>query len=267
MRFPPLLRAIYHFHERDASYYAASISFYLLFALTPFLLLTLSIAALVSADSATYMGAFDEWAKTNLPRHAASKREALVHVFENRSSIGIVGLVWLFLSARKLVNAIEIGLNAMLEIERRKSGVLTTLASVAFIFLAAVLFLASILSSAAIDFATGVDAWFVSADARSIGALVLKTLFGAAVSVALFFAVYRLAPANGLPARDALIAAAAATVLWLAARHVFVWFGAKQLARYQWLYGSIASFLLLLLWAYVFALALLMGACLVRPKA
>src|SRR5882672_1016163 len=116
------IQAFFRFHSKEASYYAASIAFYLLFALTPFLLLTLSVAALFTKDSAAYLGVFHEWFKSNLPSLATPMEKSLVHIFENRGSIGLVGLIWLFLSARKLVNSMEIGLNAVLEIEKPKSG-------------------------------------------------------------------------------------------------------------------------------------------------
>ncbi|NUN49808.1 MAG: YihY/virulence factor BrkB family protein [Candidatus Brocadiae bacterium] len=266
LRPPPILKAFWHFHERDATYHAAGIAFYLLFSLTPFLLLTLSIAAVLSADSGAFVGMFESWFQANIPRHADALRDSLLQVFEHRGRIGIVGVIWLFLTARKLFNAMEIGLNAMLEIEKPKSGVLTTLASLAFIFLTAVLFLASVLVTALVDLAFGIQVSFLSSGVGSILSILLKALFSGAVSVGLLYGIYRLAPSRGLGSRDAFMASACATLMWLVARHAFVWFGASQLARYEWLYGSLASFLMLLLWAYVFAIALLMGACVVHRK-
>jgi len=259
-----LMMALVQFRRKDATYYAAAIAFYVLFSLTPFLLLSLSIAALFSKDSGTFLEVFDTWFQSNIPQHAESVRDALMQVFERRGQLGIVGIVWIFISARRLVNAIEIGLDAMLDIEKPKSGVLTTLVSMAFVFLTAILFLAMVLVTVLLDFAAGVRLSFVSSGTLTVAATTLRFVASGAASIALFYGIYRLAPSRGLSNADAIRAGIAATLLWMAARAVFLWFGASQLARYQWLYGSLASFLLLLLWAFVFALSLLMGACMVR---
>lgn len=266
MRPGYLLRAAMHFREKDASYFAGGIAFYLLFALTPFLLLTLSIAALFAGSQGAFVEVFDSFFKANVPAYARTIHDTLYQVFEHRGRIGLVGLFWLFLAARKLVNAIEIGLNAVLEVEKPKSGILSTLASMAFIFLAALLFLATVLFTVALDFALGIDVSFVPDKARSLAETILSAVVSGLASVALFYGIYRLAPARGLSNRDALFASVAACFMWLGARHAFVWFGARQMANYQWLYGSMAGFLMIMLWAYVFGNALLMGACLVKKK-
>ncbi len=259
-------RSFFHFQTKDGPYCAAAIAFYLLFAMTPFLLLTLAIAALFTSTSSVYIEAFDAFFKANFPQGAKPLRDALLGVFENRSRLGIVSLVWLFLVARKLMGAIEKGLNTMMEIEKPRSTVLSTLASIAFIFFASVLMLASSLAMVAVDFATGIEVSFLGGTAASVAGIVVKALFSGAVSIALFYGLYRLSPAKGMASREAFFAAAFATVMWLAARHLFVWFASGQLAKYEWMYSSFATFLWALLWAYVFGVALLMGACVVRKK-
>lgn len=261
-----LLPACVQFHRKDAPYYAGGIAFFLLFSLAPFLLLSLSVAALLAPSSADFVDTFDTWFRSNVPRHAQALRDSLLGVFEHRGQIGLIGLVWIFVSARKLVNAIEIGLNAVLDIEKSRSGVLTTVASVAFIFVAAVLFLATVVATVMLDFVAHVEVSFVPSATRSAGMTILSAVVGSAVSIAMFYAIYRLAPAQGLTGREAIWGAVAATLLWQGARHLFVWYASRELARYEWMYGSLAGFLLLMLWAYVFALALLMGACLVKSR-
>lgn len=254
-------RAFFHFQSKDGSYFAASIAFYLLFAMTPFLLFTLSIVALLSASPATYLDPLDAFFRANFPQGAEPLRNALLGVFENRRRLGIVSLVWLLLVARKLMGAIETGLNAMMEVEKPRSGVLSTIASVALVFFAAALMLASSLAMVAVDFASGAEVSFLGATGTTVAGIVLKAAFSAGVSLVLFFGQYRLAPARRLPSREAMVASVVATVMWLGARHVFVWFAASQLARYEWMYSSFATFLWALLWAYMFGVALLMGAC------
>ena len=264
--FRRLWRAWRHFHDVDASYCAGGIAFYLLFALTPFLLLSLSVAALVSKDSAAFLAVFDRFFQGNVPQYAGELRETMLQVFANRGRIGVIGLVLMFMSARKLVNAIEIGLNRVLELERPKSGMLTTVASFAFIVFAALLFLTTVVATVALDFAAGLRVSFLPNSAITLVGSFLSGLFAAVMSSALFFAIYRFAPARGMPRDRALVAAVSATLLWQGSRHVFVWYAGTQLAQYRWLYGSMASFLLLLLWAYVFGVALLMGPCLAIKK-
>jgi membrane protein len=263
---PRFFRAFMLFREKDASYYAAGIAFYLLFSLTPFLLLTLSVAACFATNSGTFLDVFDTFFKQNLPKAAQPIRDSLVRVFENRGQIGIVGLIWLFLTARKLVNAIEIGLNAVMDVEKPKSGVLSTIASIALIFVAAILFLSCVLATIAIDFAVGTKVSFMNGEVRAIATMVATGLLMGAVWFAVFLAIFRLVPAKGLKGNDALLAAGATTVMWVGARQAFVWYGARILARYEYIYGALSGFLLLLFFAYMFGVALLMGACVARKS-
>jgi len=261
-----VMKGFFQFHAKNGSYYAAAIAFYLLFAATPFLMLSLTIAAYFASDASTFLDILHAWIKANVPPVAQPLKDSLVNVFENRHQIGIVGAIWLFLSARKLVGAIEIGLNEMLDVEKPKSGVLTTIASLAFIFVAALMFLAAMLVLLAIDFTSGIDFAFVGSETSSILAMIAKIAVGGAAWIGIFFAIYKLAPACRMEKRDALFAAIAASLMFTAARLVFTWYGAKQLAHYQILYGAVASLLMILLFAYVFGLSLLMGACMVRKK-
>ncbi|MEK7469738.1 MAG: YihY/virulence factor BrkB family protein [Planctomycetota bacterium] len=261
-----VMKGFFQFHAKNGSYYAAAIAFYLLFAATPFLMLSLTIAAYVASDASSFLEILNAWIKANVPPVAQPLKESLASVFANRHQIGIVGGIWLFLSARKLVGAIEIGLNAMLDVEKPKSGVLTTIASVAFIFVAALMFLAAMLVLLAIDFASGIDFSLVGTEASSILAMLAKIAVGGAAWVGIFFAIYKLAPARSLEKRDALFAAITASLMFTAARLAFTWYGAKQLAQYQVLYGAVASLLMVLLFAYFFGISLLMGACMVRKK-
>jgi membrane protein len=254
------------YRRKNGAYAASSIAFYLLFSLIPFVLLSLSVAAVIARDESSFVQVFDEWFRANFPAQADGARLSLLNVFHHRGSIGLIGLFWLFFSASRLVASIETGLDRVMGNEKTRSGVLTTLASVALIFLAAVLFLAAVASTVVLDFFTGLHVSFLPRQTPSVVEAVLSALVGAAISVAMLFGIYRLAPSQGMTSREALWAAVVATLMWQGARHAFVWYATRQLAEYEWIYGPLAGFLLALLWAYVFGNALLMGACVVRSK-
>jgi membrane protein len=82
-----------------------------------------------------------------------------------------------------------------------------------------------------------------------------------AVNISAFFILYKWVPALHVPWRPALLGAVVAGVVWEAAKGVFAWYLSTFAVRnFTQVYGPISAVLGLLLWTYVSAVIVLLGA-------
>lgn len=90
-----------------------------------------------------------------------------------------------------------------------------------------------------------------------IGSLARWTV-AVATSIAVIGTVYHVAPDRPQRWRYVWPGAAVATVLWLSATLVFAWY-VRNVARYNYLYGSISAVVVLMIWMYLVSLTILVG--------
>jgi YihY family inner membrane protein len=88
----------------------------------------------------------------------------------------------------------------------------------------------------------------------------LLPLLAVAMDVGLFMVVYAVMPHGTATFRDLLPGAVAAGALWEVAKRLFASFVGAYLSRTNLVYGSVASIIAFLTWAYVSGLILLFGA-------
>lgn len=79
------------------------------------------------------------------------------------------------------------------------------------------------------------------------------------MSVLLMFLIYRWLPSARVRSRSAVYGAAVAGVLWEIAKHTFAWLVTKK-TRIDQVYGAMGSVVILILWSYLSAYILLLGA-------
>jgi membrane protein len=80
-----------------------------------------------------------------------------------------------------------------------------------------------------------------------------------AITLVIFFLVYRFVPNRRMHWRYVWPGALVATVLFESAKGLFIWY-LENFATHDLVYGSLTSVIVLLLWAYVSSLILILGA-------
>ncbi len=88
---------------------------------------------------------------------------------------------------------------------------------------------------------------------------VASVLVSLMLSVLLMFLIYRWLPSARVRSRSAVYGAMVAGVLWEIAKHLFAWLVTKK-ARIDHVYGAMGSVVILILWSYLSAYILLLGA-------
>lgn len=244
--------------------YAAAIGFNVLFSLFPLTILLVSIFGLVLQNDELRTTVIDEILDV-LPVSTAGEenvRSSIEQIASPLSALGLLFLIALFWGASGMMAAIRVGLESALKVERRRPAAHAKLVDFVLVGVTGVLVLAVIALSA---FAT-LFSRVVESVSERLGIEVISSPTGALVRDSLqlsLIAVMTLLLYRIVPGRKLRKGAALAGAILTA---VGIWGAAKLLAilldfsRYNVIYGSIAGVMTFLVFVYVVALILLLGA-------
>ena len=173
-------------------------------------------------------------------------------------ALATLGLIW---GAMALASAIEHSLNHILQARRTRPFWRRKLVELAMVVLAGVFMSTSLLVNA-IVVALGILAPLVAAAEffRGLHVLVTATTIGSwAFSGLTFLIVYRFLPHIRLPLRTLLIGSLTGLLLFEGIKSAFFWY-LRTLASYPLVYGPLVGVVVFMVWVYLAALALLIGA-------
>lgn len=232
---------------------AAKAAYYLFLSLFPLILALFALTGIFGGAAAFdwIMGRLER----SLPGEAATYLEQFVREVTGESRPGILSFSILFTlwSASNIFTALAEGLNRMYDLEEGRPWWKRRLISLAALVLGSVLLIGG---SIALLAGPGFLAFLGLEPALEV----LRLPLAIVMLVLLMWLIYFLLPARDM--RDAawptLIGALVGTGLWLAATlgfRVYV----SQFGRYDQTYGFVGGIILLLLWLYLTALAILFG--------
>ena len=244
--------------------YAAAIAFHVLFSLFPLTILLVSIFGLVLQDDELRSTVIEELADflPVSPSGEEDVRRSIEQIASPLSALGLLFLIALLWGASGMMAAIRVGLESALKADRRRPAAHAKLVDFVLVGVTGVLVLAVIgLSAFATFFGRLVD---YSSERIGIdvittptGALVRGTVQVVVIAV-MTLLLYRVAPGRKLH-RSAALGGAILTAIgiWGAARLLAV---LLDLSRYNVIYGSITGVMTFLIFVYVVAVILLLGA-------
>lgn len=252
-------RGVGELYNSDGLTHAASIAYYALLSLFPFLLLVLSILGMVTADSDA-RDAVVRFIFRYFPRQFDFMTGQLDAFRGQTLRLGVGGLLALTWASLGVFNAVSSAIDHAWGVERRRSFLMHRLMSFLMMVSAgAVFFIALILASVARVAETN---WFwelvsgspwltwLSAVTAHHGATVLL-IFGVAL---LFYFV----PNTEIRFRWVWPGAIMTGLLWRGALSGFSWY-ARDLAAWNAIHGSITTVVIFLFWVYISAVILLYG--------
>jgi membrane protein len=238
--------------EHEAGLRAAALAYQGLFSLFPLLLFLTFIASQV-LTSIDVRGRLDSFLLQAIP--TADGFDFLERIIDQtidlRGSLGLIGLLGLLWTASALFTNLSTSLNVIWGSPHRSIWRRRLLAVAAVLVLGTLFLLAIVLSALpALPFLNG--------DHPLLRALDLGV--GVAVEVLLFWLVYRWLSTAPVRSLAVLAGAVLAGLLWEAAQGAFRWYLTSGLTNYGAVYGTLASVIALILWAYLTGLILYLGA-------
>lgn len=239
---------------------AASVAYYALFSLFPLLLGLIAFASLF-LDQARVEQELLTVTEQYLPGAAGLISENIDGVFRIRGALGLVALVGLVWSASAVFGSVARVLDRAWGVAETHAFHIVRFRSILMVAGLAVLFTLSFLSSTLLQTAEGVvdlDPFglgrFLASGARAL--LQGSSLVG---SIAFPVLLYRFAPSQRIPWKDVFSGALLAGILFEIAKNVFLLY-LSRFAQFDRIYGSLSLVIALLLWAYISALVLIIGA-------
>ena len=248
--------------DDDATHLSAGIAFYAVFSLFPLLLGLLAISGIVF-NSVTLQEQFLAYVTESMPgsREFVSKNVEELVRFRGALGIGaILGLLW---SASSVFGAISRAVNRAWDVDKNRPFYLAKPIHIIMALGVGVLFLLSSFSTAAIELLSnhsrglGLSGQEFFLD-QGLGILALRAIPWV-ITLTVFLLLYRLVPNCKTYWRYVWPGAVVAAVLYEVSKGIFVWYLAN-VANYELVYGSLASMIVLLAWAYLSAFILILGA-------
>jgi membrane protein len=252
-------RGVGEFYNSEGMTHAASISYYALLSLFPFLLLVLSVLGMLTADPSD-RDAVVRFVFRYFPRQFDFMTGQLDAFRGQTFRLGIGGLLALTWASLGVFNAVSSAIDHAWGVERRRSFLMHRLVSFLMMVSAGAIFIiALVLASLARIAETN---WIWELMAGSPWLIWLSTVtanYGATVlligCVALLFYFI---PNTKIRFRWVWPGAILTGLLWRGALAGFSWY-ARDLARWNAIHGSIATVVVFLFWVYICAVILLYG--------
>ncbi len=257
-----LPRAVEDLFRDRCPQYAAAVAFHVLFSLFPLTILLVSIFGLVLQDDDLRERVLTELLDV-LPVSESGEndiRRSIEGIASPLSAIGLVSLIALLWGASGMMASIRVGLEAALkvEVERRRPAARAKLVDFLLVGAIGLLVLGVIgVSAVSAFFSRAVDRLGIESVTSSAWVPVRDTVQIVLVAV-MTLLLYRVVPARKLRRRFALAGAILTSIgIWGASKLLAV---LLDFSRYNVIYGSLAGVMTFLLFVYVVALLLLLGA-------
>jgi membrane protein len=261
---PPIIRTLIEmiyrvfrdFSRDDGSHMAAGVAYYAIFSLFPLALGTISIAGLfVSADDVrdNVLSFLQDQIGVGSEALVTSNIEALLNA---RGAVGVAAMVTLFWSSRAVFGAVHRVMNRAWKVTEPPHFVSYQLAQIGAAFGVAVLFIASAtVGPAGRALASRTEYLF----GLQMPWATLFTVLPLLLSALMLVLIFRVVPDAKVRWRDAVPAAVVATVLFELAKAGFTYY-LSNLSSLDLVYGSVTTIVVLMLFLYLVAMVLVLGA-------
>lgn len=256
-----LRRMVVNFSRVNGAEAAASIAYYALFSLFPLLLALASILGGRLQDAEFFDQVLD-FIATFIPVARATLEEHLLRMLQAKSTFGVIGLLTLLWSGSSAFFALVRNINRAWARGRSIAYLRGRAMAFSLVLLLGVLLFFSIALRTFMvvlqELEFSYNGFVLIDSARIIQ--VINALTSIVTTFLIFFGLYRFVPDTQVRSREALIAAVAATAAWELAGAAFNGYLRSGLANLQFIYGSLATILVFMLWIYISAVVVLMGA-------
>ena len=248
------------FLAKNCPFIAGAIAFYTLFSLFPLFLATISISGFVLGspeEEAQLARRMSEVIPVSA-EYIGRTVEGIVSARAITGAASVLGLLW---AATAGFGAMRKGINAAWGITRTRPFLKERAIDVTLVIGAALFILALLVSTPIIEYIRELSA-AIAPDAEppvSYFWSLVARLTTPVLTFVNFVLLYRFLPNTKVAFADVWMGALLASMAFLAAMWVFVWY-VSTFPVYNAVYGSVGAVMALLTWVYVSAIILLFGA-------
>ena len=248
--------------DDDATHLSAGVAYYSVFSVFPLLLGLLAISGTVFT-SITLQEQFLDYVTESMPGSKEFVSKNIEELVRFRGALGIGAILGLLWSGSSAFGAMSRAINRAWDVEKDRPFYVAKTLHIIIALSVGILFLLSSFASVAIELLSnysrdlGLPGHEFFLD-FGLGNLMLKAVPWA-ITLAVFLLLYRFVPNCKTYWRYVWTGAVVATILFEASKGIFMWY-LVNVANYELIYGSVASMMVLMSWAYVSAFILILGA-------
>jgi len=250
--------ALSNFMDNGQTNQAAAISLYAILSFIPFVILTFIMAGHI-------FGTYPE-IKANLiatityvsPAAASTITTQIGALEEKQRVLGGLGLITLIWFSSMVFGAIETALNITFRIQKPRMYLFSKALAISMIPLAWMVGLTSVVISSITTILSQVHVPFLASLAFLRGGL-FSIFIPFIITVLLSTLVYKIIPPIPLPWRVCFVAAFIFSLLVEPTKHIFSWY-VSHYAKYNLIYGSLETLIVLIFWIFYIALIFLFCA-------
>lgn len=256
-----LVTAWRRFDEVRGAQAAAAIAYYTLFSIFPLLLFLLAVASSF-LKSPEVQGQIMRYVQEFLPGFEDLVQSNIEQALNQRGTVGVVGMIGLLWAALAVFSVVTNNISlAWRSAESRNFLELRLMAVVIVGSLVMLMVLASLFTTIADILSEFQIPLFgaVSIHDTFLWRLVANYIPVSVIFVA-FLLLYWWAPNTKVKWREAVWGAVVATIGFELAKNGFQWYLSSGLARQALVYGSLGTVIAFILWIYVTAMVMLLGA-------
>ena len=255
-----VVRVIQELNDDDATHMAASVSYYAVLSLFPLVLGLSAIVGMV-AQSPERQEDVIEFIVDYLPGSEAFVRESLDGVVRFRATLGVASLLSLLWTGSAVFGAITRAVNRAWDVQKIPPFYKNKPRQLVMAGGITVLFAISLSITSVFQWATSIELAGTNLEDLVGGAVVAGILKIPAflISLGIFAFVYKVLPNTKTYWRYIWPGAIVAALLFEGGKNLFLWY-LENFAEYDQLYGNVTSVIILMVWAYLSAFILILGA-------
>jgi membrane protein len=258
-----LVRTALAFDQDEGAVVSRSIAYYALFSVFPLLLVLISVASSF-LDAEEALQAVIELMERILPSAVDLTVQNIEQVLAARGTVNVIATLGLLWSASGVFTAMYRAVNKAWGNPKSRLFWTEKLFGLAVVLVVGLILLGTTLLSTASSVLQGwggtILGWQPFADPETAALWgKLSTFVPPVVSVITFVILYRIIPRNRVTWRDVWLGGLIAGLIWELARQVYAWY-LSNVATHSLIYGSVGVIIGFLLWSYLSAMILLLGA-------
>jgi membrane protein len=250
-----------HFGEARAAENAASLAYYTLFSIFPMFLAIIAAGSFLLERSEVY-----QQVQTLIIEAFPVSRELiqdnLETVLERRGTVGAIGIVGLTWAATGVFSNLIFNINRAWPKTKPRNFVRKRLAGLGIVALLAILLGISAFGTTALNLLSRLDV--PTLETFGLDFIQLRAFMTRFVSWGLklivFIGLFLWAPNTRVPFMAAFWGAFLAATGWELGTAGFTWYLTSGIPRYELIYGSLGTVVVLMLWIYISMIIVLLGA-------
>lgn len=240
---------------------SASIAFYALLSLVPFIFLMVFLIGQIIATSGVVQANLKLFIQSVLPYYSGMILREVNSITLSRGYYGWFGLVFMIWTASLMFGSLEATLGIIFKAQRHRSFLHSKLLAMAMIPLGGAFLILSFLGTTAIKALSRFQSQLVGSPwlAFVFDSIGIRYALPLTLTVLILTCIYWVVPYKRVFFRSAFLGGLLCALMWEGAKHIFAAFVLPN-PNYGLVYGSLKAFILFMIWAFLASSILLFCA-------